>query len=171
MGGVFKCFNWLHRAAFEGAEPAAEDVRNDNSRARPSCSPIMAPASQDSQPPPKVLYVCLQNEGDHDLLKVSGRYQLHEEHTHANGMPVWKKSDEGVRHERWLFSCTGQKWCIHGNSAKKACFQMNDPSLNWLWLDLPHSGRMPHELPSSWKQWGPHEAMDADIVVKVPFSP
>merc|ERR1712113_887260 len=81
---------------------------------RLSCSSVMASARQDSLSPPEVLYIDLQEGGDHDLLGVSGRYQLHVGHTLTNGMPVWRKSAANGRHERWLFSCTGRKWCIHG---------------------------------------------------------
>lgn len=94
---------------------------------------------------PRTLYVDMQ--GDHDMLGAEGSYELQQD-VEANSMPVWKKQ---AKPERWLFSNTVGQWCIHGDSAKAAQFQI---AAAWVWLNEKHDGQMPHAYPRGWLVWG-----------------
>eukprot|EP00928_Gymnodinium_smaydae_P098246 TRINITY_DN9098_c0_g1_i1.p1 TRINITY_DN9098_c0_g1~~TRINITY_DN9098_c0_g1_i1.p1 ORF type:complete len:268 (-),score=53.35 TRINITY_DN9098_c0_g1_i1:148-951(-) len=126
--------------------------------------------------PPQVLRVALAAPAgaagtDADLLGAGGDYDLCEELSLTNGMPVWRKRHAEGRRERWLFSSVGPdlpsegRWCIHGQSAKERNFAGKNYSANWLWLDAPHDGRLPHEVDGPWRRWGTGEPVAALLAV------
>jgi len=94
---------------------------------------------------PETLFVDLHSR--RDPLSIAGRYEL-DDVMKANDLPVWRKTTVP---ERWLFSSTVGKWCIHSAAAKQQNFQLSGA---WAWLDSPHNKSMPHRTQGDWLNWG-----------------